>query len=92
MNAQTHPASTGDVITSMAGGLAALAILTMALFPLAIPCLILTLALAAPLVLPLVAIGALAAAAAAPVMAVRGLRRRAAGHAHPSITAIEVPR
>ena len=92
MNAQTHPSSTADVVTSMAEGLAALAILTMALFPLAIPCLILTLALLAPLVVPLMAAGALAVVAAAPVIAVRELRRRAAGRARQSTTPIEVLR
>jgi hypothetical protein len=76
MNAQIDTTSSaGDVITGAAVWPVALGILTMALFPLAIPVIVLA---AVPLVLLAVVVGLLAAVAAMPAMAVRALRRRAA--------------
>jgi hypothetical protein len=76
MNPQTDTTSSiGDVITGAAAWPVALGILTMTLFPLAIPGIVLAVV---PLVLLAVVVGLLAAVAAAPVMAVSGLRRRAA--------------
>jgi hypothetical protein len=82
----------GDLIGSAATGVAALGILTMALFPFAIPGILLTLALAVPLLLGAVVLGLLgavvtgllAAVAAVSRAAVRTLRRHTAfrrGHA-----------
>ena len=80
MNTQVDTTSSvGDVITSAAGWVAGLSILTMALFPLAIPGVVFILALVLPLAVPAVALALLGAMAAAPVLAVRALRRRAAG-------------
>jgi hypothetical protein len=77
MNAQHDTSSIGDVITGAAGWLVAVGILTMALFPLAIPGIVLTVAAVVPLALLAVVVGLLAAVAAAPVIAVRAVRRRA---------------
>jgi len=80
MNAQVDNTwSIGDAITGVAEGMFALGVLTMTLFPFAIPGIVLTAAALVPLVLLAVVVGLLAAVAAAPVMAVRRLRRRAAG-------------
>jgi hypothetical protein len=80
MNAKTDTTSSlGDVITGAAGWLAALGILTMALFPFAIPGIVLLVAAVVPLVLLGLVVGLLAALAAVPVVAVRRLRGRAAG-------------
>ena len=79
MNAQTdNTSSIGDVITGAAGWLSALGIVTMTLFPFAIPGIALAVAAVVPLVLLAAVVALLAAVAAAPAMAVRGLRRRAA--------------
>ncbi len=87
MNPHHTTSTVGDVITGAAGWIVALGVLTMTLFPFAIPGLILTAAALAPLVLAAAVVGLMAALVAAPVMAVRRLRR----HARPSITAREVP-
>lgn len=80
MTPQTDNTSTvGDVIAGTAEWLGALGILTMALFPFAIPGIVLTVAALVPLVLLALVAGLLAAVIAAPVMAVRRLRRRSAG-------------
>ena len=73
MNSHTDT-DTGDVITSLASGLAALGMVTMALFPLAIPCIALTVAAIVPLALPVVVLGLLAAVIAAPLIALRNMR------------------
>jgi hypothetical protein len=70
--------SIGDVITGAAEWMFALGVLTMTVFPFAIPGIVLTVAAVVPLVLLAVVGALLAAVAAAPAMAVRGLRRRAA--------------
>jgi hypothetical protein len=81
MDAQIDTTSSiGDVITGAAEWLVALGMLTMALFPLAIPGIVLAAAVVVPLGLLALVAGLLAAAAAAPAMAVRRLRRRAAAH------------
>ena len=81
MHAKTDTTSTiGDVITGAAGWMVALGILTMAIFPFAIPGLVLAAAALVPLVLLAAVAGLLAAVAAAPVLAVRRLLRRSTGH------------
>ena len=80
MTSHTDTTSTiGDVITAAAGWLVAMGIVTMALFPFAIPAIVLTVAAVVPLVLLGVVAGLLAAVAAAPVVAVRRLGRRVSG-------------
>jgi hypothetical protein len=69
----------GDVAGGGAGALAGIGILTMALFPFAVPALLLAAALAAPLLLPVVAIAIVAALLAGPVLAIRALARHVAG-------------
>ena len=79
MNPHTDNTSgIGDVITGAGEWVVALGLLTMTLFPFAIPGIVLVVAAVVPLVLLAVVVGLLAAVAAAPVMAVRALRRRAA--------------
>jgi hypothetical protein len=68
--------SIGDVITGTAGWMFAFGVLTMTLFPWAIPGIVLTAAAVLPLVLLAIVAAVLAAVAAVPVLAVRGLRRR----------------
>ena len=76
MNEQrTTTASTGDVIDAAGGWLAAGGILTMALFPFAIPGIVLTVAALVPLLLLALVAGLVAAVAAAPILAVRRFRQ-----------------
>ena len=76
MNRQHDRSSNGDVIAGGAGSLAALGILTMALFPFAVPGLVLAAAAILPLAALGLVVGVLAALAAGPTVALRGLRRR----------------
>jgi hypothetical protein len=77
MTAQTETRPTpGDALTEIASFLAALGMLTMVLFPFALP----AIALAAVAVVPLLVLGLLVAAMAAvmtpPILLVRRIRRR----------------
>ncbi len=76
MNAQHDTTSIGHVITGGAGMVVAAGILTMALFPLALPGLVLAAAAVVPLAALALVVGVLVALAAAPAGAVRRLRRR----------------
>jgi hypothetical protein len=68
----------GDVVNGAGDGIVALGLLTMTLFPWAIPGIALAVAVAVPLVLAAAVLGLLAAVLAAPFVAVRRLRRRPA--------------
>ncbi len=68
-----------ETVSEVTGWLVAGGILTMALFPLALPFIILTVVALLPLALPVVAIGLIAAVVALPVLAVRTVGRRVAG-------------
>ena len=91
MNADTQPGMTaGDVLTEAAGWAVAGGILTMALFPFAVPGIVLVVAAVVPLLLLAVPLALVAGVVALPVLAVRRLRRprttdrdRAATHRAP---------
>jgi Flp pilus assembly protein TadB len=77
MNAQTETALTaGDVVTEAAGWVVSLGIVTMALFPFALPGLVLAAVAVVPLLLLALLVALVAVVVAAPLLAVRGLRRR----------------
>jgi hypothetical protein len=78
MNNSRTPLSAADTASEAAGVMIGLGVLTMALFPFALPFLLLTVAFAAPLLLlPLVAALPLAVVAGV-VLAIRRIRRRLA--------------
>jgi len=68
-----------ETISEVTGWLIAGGIVTMALFPLALPILVLTGVALLPLLLPVVAVGLLAAVVAVPILGVRAAGRRVAG-------------
>ncbi len=77
MNTRTRArASAGDVPTEAGAELAAIAIVTMALFPFAVPAIVLTAAAVAPALVLAALAGVVGALVAAPVVLARGLRRR----------------
>lgn len=73
-----------EVVNGTSVGLVGIGIVTIALFPLALPILILTAVSLIPFLVPVVALAVVAAAIALPVMLVRGLWRRANRATRPS--------
>jgi membrane protein implicated in regulation of membrane protease activity len=76
MNAESTARARTEVIDEVSKWTVGAGILTVALFPLAIPIVALTAIALLPLLVPLIAIGVLAAMVAAPVWLVRRLLRR----------------
>ena len=76
MNAESTARSRAEVTDEISKWTVGAGIITVALFPLAIPIVVLTAVALLPLLVPLAAIGLLAGVIAAPVMLVRRLRGR----------------
>jgi hypothetical protein len=77
MIARTETGPTpGDVLTEIASMLAALGMLTMVLFPLALPAIALAAVAVVPLLVLALLVAAVAAVMAPPIVLVRGIRRR----------------
>jgi hypothetical protein len=72
---ETKP-TPGDMLTEIASFLAALGMLTMVLFPLALPAIALAAVVVVPLLVLALLVAAVAAVMAPPIALVRGLRRR----------------
>jgi hypothetical protein len=75
-----------EITDEMSGWIVAGGLVTMALFPLALPILVLTMIAAIPLVLVALAGALVAAVVAVPVLLVRGLGRRVIGAPRPTRT------
>jgi hypothetical protein len=92
MRPQTHTRSSfGDVITGTAAWIVAGGILTMALFPMAIPGLVLAAAVVPLLLLIAIVVALLGMLAVVPAIALRGLRRRSRRHTPKFTVDCEVP-
>jgi membrane protein implicated in regulation of membrane protease activity len=76
MNAESTAQKRAEVTDELSKWTVGAGIITVALFPLAIPIVVLTVVALLPLLVPLAAIGLLAGVVAAPVMLVRRLRSR----------------
>jgi hypothetical protein len=84
--------SRSEVVDEISTWGVGLGVVTMALFPLAIPFLLLTAVAVIPLVLPVVAIALVAAVVAVPVLLLRGLGRRLSARGSSARAASPEPR
>jgi hypothetical protein len=90
MSTTTTPIAPADLAEEGAGWAVGGGIVSMALFPLALPIILLTAAAALPLLLIPLALGLLVAAVLLPILLVRGLWRWAGRALRPDATAISV--
>jgi hypothetical protein len=88
MPSQPSTQSSIEVVNGVSVGLVGVGIVTIALFPLALPILILTAVSVVPFLIPLLALGLLAAVVAFPIWLIRSLRRLLMRRPRPSGPAV----